>query len=107
MFVFIFLFFLKPVALELQGIAVLVHGADAVVGDAVGDFDIDFEGDFCCSAGEAGEVTDDFFSDAAGITPDAGAIEGDCAVIAFRLRRLRWSWKGRLNTRSRLRSRYF
>lgn len=88
--------------LEFQCVAVLVHGADAVVGDAVGDFNIDLEGDFGNGAGEAGEVTDDLFGNATGITPDAGAIECDGAVVVGGLRRLRRSWNRNLGSCSRL-----
>lgn len=50
--------------LELQGVAILGHNPHAVFGDAVGDFDVNFEGDFGFCAEQAGEVRDDLLSDA-------------------------------------------
>ena len=79
-------------SLEPQRPAIFRDGADNVVGRAVGEFHMDFEGDLDVRSHEASQVLDDFFSDPARVASDPSRIERNGAEKAL------WTCRHRLDT---------
>ena len=72
---------------ELKRPAVLGDVADEFFAGSVGEFGLDFEGDFYLGVGQAGEVLDDFFRDPGGVAAEPEGVDGDGAVEAAKLGR--------------------
>lgn len=73
-------YFFKAVCVKAQRSAVFGDVADQLVAGTLGNFGMDFEGDFDAGTDDGGEMLNDFFRDTGSIATHADRIDADRAV---------------------------